>query len=344
VSRGGLEMTSVLVDDPEADWKAAYRQATMSVRELLSRVELTVAQLPFDLDEDSPFAVKAPPHFLSLIGKGDPRDPLLLQVLARADERVSSDAAGADPLAEAGRFRNRGVIQKYRGRVLVLLSGACAVHCRYCFRRHYDYGPMILGGADLEALAEAVEADPSIHEVILSGGDPLSISDRKIGALLDRLGRVASLRSIRFHTRTVTAVPSRVTPALLAALSSSLKPIVVVTHTNHPNEIDAVVAEGLRRLRGGGVTLLNQATLLRGVNDRPEVLIDHGWKLFAHGVTPYYLHLLDRVDGADHFAVDWTEARLLQARLRAELPGYLVPRFVKEVPGAASKTPLEALH
>ena len=336
-------MTSGLVDDPEADWKVAYRQAPMSVRELLARVELTAGRLPFELDEDSPFPVKAPPHWLSLIRKGDPRDPLLLQVLARADERASTPAAGVDPLAEADRFRGRGVIQKYRGRVLVLLSGACAVHCRYCFRRHYDYGPMILGGSDLEALADLVEADPSIHEVILSGGDPLSLTDRRIGDVLRRLGRVASLRAIRLHTRTVTAVPSRVTPGLLAALSSSQKPIVMVTHTNHPNEIDVVVAESLLRLRGAGVTLLNQATLLAGVNDRAEVLIAHSWKLFGHGVAPYYLHLLDRVDGADHFVVEWPDARRLQAKLRAELPGYLVPRFVKEVPGAANKTPLDVL-
>jgi EF-P beta-lysylation protein EpmB len=336
-------MTSLSARDPEADWKADYRQAPISIRDLLSRLELTAGQLPFEIDEDSPFPVRAPPHFLSLIRNGDPRDPLLLQVLARADERISTGLAGADPLAEAGRFKDRGVIQKYRGRVLVLLSGACAIHCRYCFRRHYDYGPMILGGADPEALADLVEADPSIHEVILSGGDPLSVSDRKIGALLERLGRIASLRVIRFHTRTVTAVPSRVTPALLAALSSSRKPVVIVTHTNHPNELDAVVGAALQRLRAAGVTLLNQATLLRGVNDRAEVLIDHGWKLFERGVTPYYVHLLDRVDGADHFAVDWEAARRFRATLRAALPGYLVPRFVKEVPGATSKTPLDDL-
>jgi EF-P beta-lysylation protein EpmB len=336
-------VTSQSVDEPEADWKVAYRQAPMSVAELLSRVDLTAAQLPFDLDEASRFQVKAPPHFLSLIRKGDPRDPLLLQVLARGDERISSAPAGVDPLGEAGRFKDRGVIQKYRGRVLVLLSGACAIHCRYCFRRHYDYGPMTLGGADVAALADLVEADPSIREVILSGGDPLSVSDRKIAALLERLGRIASLRAIRFHSRTVTAVPSRVTTALLAALSSSRKPIVMVTHTNHPNEIDALVGESLLRLRGAGVTLLNQATLLRGVNDRVEVLIDHSWTLFERGVTPYYVHLLDRVEGADHFVVDWSDARRLQAGLRAELPGYLVPRFVKEIPGAASKMPLDTL-
>ena len=336
-------MTSLFVQDPSADWRAAYRQATISIRELLSRLELTAEQLPFDVDEASPFPVKAPPHFLSLIRKGDPRDPLLLQVLARAEERQSSDSTGADPLHEAARFKARGVIQKYAGRVLVLLSGSCAIHCRYCFRRHYDYGPLIFGGADLETLADLVEADPSIHEVILSGGDPLSISDRKIGVLLTRLGRVASLRAIRFHTRTLTAVPSRVTPALLAAFSSSRKPVVIVTHMNHPNELDEVVDGALRRLRASAVTLLNQATLLRGVNDRADILIEHSWKLSQRGVAPYYLHLLDRVDGADHFVVDWDHARALQATLRASLPGYLVPRFVKEIPGAANKTPLDRL-
>ncbi len=333
-----------MVSDPEAEWRADYRQAPISIGELLARVELTAAQLPFEIDETSPFAVKAPPHFLSLIRKGDARDPLLLQVLARLDERSAIEPSGADPLAEAGQFKHRGVIQKYRGRVLVLLSGACAIHCRYCFRRHYDYGPMTLGGADLEALAELVEADPSIREVILSGGDPLSISDRKIAALLQRLGRIASLRGIRFHTRTVTAVPSRVTPALLAAVSSCQKPIVMVTHTNHSNEIDAVVGESLRRLRVAGVTLLNQATLLRDVNDRAEALIEHSWKLFESGVTPYYIHLLDRVAGADHFVVEWDDARRLQATLRTELPGHLLPRFVKEVPGAPSKMPLESIR
>jgi EF-P beta-lysylation protein EpmB len=336
-------MTSSSHDEPEAAWTAAYRRAPMSLRELLSHVGLTAAQLPFELDADSPFTVKAPPHFLSLIRKGDPHDPLLLQVLARADERLPGEAGGADPLAEAARFKTRGVIQKYRGRVLVLLSGACAIHCRYCFRRHYDYGPLILGGADLETLADLVEADPTVREVILSGGDPLSVTDRKIVALLDRLGAIPSLRVIRFHTRTVTTVPARVTPALVEALASSSKKIVVVTHANHPNEIDTVVGQSLHRLRDAGVTLLNQATLLRGVNDRAQILIDHSWTLFEAGVIPYYLHLLDRVDGADHFVVDRDDARRLQATLRAELPGYLAPRFVKEIPGAASKMPLDSL-
>jgi EF-P beta-lysylation protein EpmB len=337
-------MTFLTAHDPEAEWKAAYRQAAIPIRELLARARLTARQLPFEIDEDSPFPVKAPPHFLSLIRQGDPNDPLLLQVLARADERLSAGPAGEDPLEEAERFRTRGVIQKYRGRVLVLLSGACAIHCRYCFRRHYDYGPLVLAGADLEALAGLVEADPSIHEVILSGGDPLSVPDRKIAALIARLGGVASLRVVRFHTRTVTAVPARVTPGLLTALASARQRVVVVTHMNHPNEIDAVVAGALHRLRDAGVTLLNQATLLRGVNDRAEVLVDHAWKLFEHGVTPYYLHLLDRVDGADHFVVDWADARRLQSSLRAALPGYLVPRFVKEMPGGESKIPLDDLR
>jgi EF-P beta-lysylation protein EpmB len=335
-------MNSALLPEPETDWRVAYGQARISVRELLVRVGLTAAQLPFEVDADSPFPVKAPPHFLSLIRKGDPRDPLLLQVLARADERLSG-AAGADPLAEAGQFKMRGVVQKYHGRVLVLLSGACAIHCRYCFRRHYDYGSMILGGAELDALAGFVEADPSVHEVILSGGDPLSLSDERIGALIARLDCIASVRAIRFHTRTATAVPSRVTPSLLAALSSSGKRIIVVTHTNHPNEIDAVAGDALHRLRDAGATLLNQATLLRGVNDHAEVLVDHSWKLLEYGVMPYYLHLLDRVDGADHFLVDWDVARRLQVELRAALPGYLVPRLVKEIPGAAGKTPLDLL-
>jgi len=336
-------MTSLPVDDLDEDWKAAYRQAPISTRDLLSRLELTAGQLPFEIDEDSPFPVKAPSHFLSLIRKGDPRDPLLLQVLARAGERTSTGVADEDPLREAGRFKARGVIQKYHGRVLVLLSGACAIHCRYCFRRHYDYGPMTLAGAEVEALAGLVEADPAIHEVILSGGDPLSISDRRIGALLGRLGAIASLRAVRFHTRTVTAVPSRVTPAFLATLSASRKQVVIVTHMNHPNEIDEVVGAGLRRLRAAGVTLLNQATLLRGVNDRADVLVALSWKLFECGVAPYYVHLLDRVAGADHFVVEREDARQLQAKLRAALPGYLVPRFVKEMPGATNKTPLDCL-
>ncbi len=311
----------------------------MSADTLLTRVGLDRGSLPYAIAE-TPFPVRVPPHFLSLIQRADPHDPLLAQVLARAEEHIDDPTRHADPLDEASFIPARGVLRKYGSRALLLTTGACAIHCRYCFRRHADYGAMVLPAGDHADAVAALAADPAITEVILSGGDPLTLDDDRLAALLHNLDAIPQLAIIRIHSRTLTTVPARVTPALLATLAGLHTPVVIVTHTNHAQELDAVVAEALGRLRGAGITLLNQSVLLRGVNDSAAVIAAHAHQLFACGVLPYYMHMLDAVKGAGHFDVGLAEALGLEQALRDTLPGYLVPRFVREVPGRLAKTPI----
>lgn len=322
-----------------ANWRDDLRVARLPVAALLTAVGLDTSALPYGLDPDPDFAMMVPPHFLGLIERGNSHDPLLLQVLARADERLEDAGLLSDPLDEAAFTPGRGIVRKYGNRALLLTTGACAIHCRYCFRRHIDYGEMALPAGDHAGALATIAADPAIIEVILSGGDPLTLSDTRLAALLTALAAIPHLRVIRIHTRTLTAVPSRLTPALLATLAGLGKPVVVVTHTNHAQELDAVVAAMLGRLRAAGVTLLNQSVLLRCINDSAAVIAAHALRLFECGVLPYYMHLLDPVIGAGHFAVPHADALGLERCLRDTLPGYLVPRFVREVPGKLAKTP-----
>lgn len=325
---------------PEQGWQAEYRASRLTVADLLKRLDLDPALLPFNVDHDSDFPLRIPPHFLSLIEKRSPADPLLLQVLASMDERLNHPGDKIDPLEEAGRFDEPGVLRKYHGRALLLLSGACAIHCRYCFRRHYDYGDRIVGAGAVDDALDRLAGDSTVEEVILSGGDPLSITDAKLAHIVRRLDQIATLRCIRIHTRTITAVPSRITAGFVQALRSTSKPVSVIMHTNHARELDEVVRSGLSRLRREGILLLNQAVLLKGVNDDADTLRAHSYRLLECGVLPYYLHMLDPVAGAHSFAVGDMRARALELELRGSLPGYLVPRFVREVPGAASKIPI----
>jgi EF-P beta-lysylation protein EpmB len=273
---------------------------------------------------------------------GDPSDPLLRQVLPLGAERAEVPGFSADPLAERDDTRVPGLLQKYHGRVLLVATGACAVHCRYCFRREFPYGEH-LGGAPLEAAVEAIAGDASIDEVILSGGDPLSLSDARLAAITTALAGIPHLRRLRVHTRQPIVLPSRVDAGLLAWLASLPWPTVFVLHVNHAAELDAGVVDALVRLRAAGATLLSQSVLLRGVNDEVGVLEALSRRLFEAGVLPYYLHLLDRVRGSAHFEVPEAEARALMRSLAARLPGYLVPRLVREVAGEAAKRPIAAL-
>jgi EF-P beta-lysylation protein EpmB len=325
------------------DWQQQQRAARIAMAELLAGLGLAPADVPHGVIVTPEFPLSVPPHFRSLIQAGDPHDPLLLQVLARGEEALPQPGRLTDPLEEADYRDAPGLLRKYRSRALLIASGACAIHCRYCFRRHYDYGEaMLTRSREAEALA-AIAADPAIEEVILSGGDPLSLPDDRLAALVTALEAIPQLTTLRLHSRTLTTIPDRVTPALLALLLATRLKVVIVTHTNHAAELSDAVAAALGRLRQAGVTLLNQSVLLAGVNDAAPVLAAHARRLFAMGVLPYYLHLTDPVAGAAHFDVNETRARAIEAELRGMFPGYLVPRFVREVPGRDSKTPLSAL-
>jgi EF-P beta-lysylation protein EpmB len=269
--------------------------------------------------------------------RGDPGDPLLRQILPLGEELAQHPGFVPDPLDESGALRAPGLLHKYAGRALLVATGACAVNCRYCFRREFPYGEQSSAGRWRQAV-ECIAGDPSIEELILSGGDPLSLTDARLHALVEHLRPVPHLRRLRIHTRLPVVLPSRIDAGFLEWLATLPWQVVVVLHANHGREIDEAVAAACVRMRDAGATLLNQSVLLRGVNDDARVLADLSQRLFAAGVLPYYLHLLDRARGTSHFEVDETRARRLAAELAALLPGYLVPRLARELPGAASKT------
>lgn len=333
-------------------WQRSLGQAVRSLDDLLAALDLDVTQLPGGTDRQraaaqQQFPLRVPRAFVDRMQPGDPNDPLLRQVLPRGDEMSPQDGYVLDPLAEAPASPLPGLLHKYAGRVLLITTGACAVHCRYCFRRHFPYDEHRPGRhtADLEpwqAALDYIAADPTIDEVILSGGDPLSLHDDKLARLASALEDIPHLRRLRLHTRLPIVLPERVDSQLLRWLDRCRLQKVIVMHANHGNEIDDNVGRAAESLRRIGVTLLNQAVLLRGVNDSVEALVHLSQRLFDVGILPYYLHLLDQVRGASHFEVDTTRAQQLFRELLAHLPGFLVPRLVREIPEAASKTPLPA--
>jgi EF-P beta-lysylation protein EpmB len=262
-------------------------------------------------------------------------------VLSVPEELLSAQGYVSDPLEEDAARGAPGLLQKYQGRALLIATGACAVHCRYCFRRHYDYSAdQPEGEPRWTAALAAIEADTGLDEIILSGGDPLSLGNARLAQLLDRLGAMPHLRRIRIHSRTPIVLPARVDAGLRDAMLRWRERLLVVVHANHPAEIDAITSKALRQLGDCATAVLNQSVLLAGVNDNAEVLAELSRRLFDSGVLPYYLHQLDKVAGAAHFAVTDTRALELHSALSAALPGYLVPRLVRELPGASGKTPV----
>lgn len=281
------------------------------------------------------FPVKAPASFLARLTPGDADDPLLRQILPDAREGESPPGYLLDPLQETSAIP--GLLCKYPGRALLLVSESCPLHCRFCFRRHR---PRSGGPPDPTRALDQLAARPDLKEVILSGGDPLMLGDDRLGDLIERLEKLPHLARIRIHTRFPVAVPERVGEGLLAALTRGRRPLYLVIHANHPGELDAGVAAALGRLAGAGIPLLQQGVLLAGINDRVEVLAELCEKLLDCKVLPYYLHQLDRVRGAAHFAVDDARAKALWWALCQRLSGMGVPRLAREIPGEVCKRPL----
>ena len=321
------------------DWQKALARAIKTPEALAEHLSLALESLPALKGTHGVFPIKVTDYWLSLIERGNPNDPLLRQILPDAAELIEVDGFIADPVDDDAAYRGNGVIQKYQGRALLITTGACAIHCRYCFRRHYPYDE----NSSLKHLNDAIDLlanDISISEVILSGGDPLSLSDRRLSELLDKLEAIPHIKRIRLHTRTPVVLPQRITIGLTERLSSSSKSICVVLHANHPNEITQELAAALAPLKNAGISLLNQSVLLKGINDSSTILSELSEKLFSVGVLPYYCHLLDPVQGAAHFDVEKLATEQIEAELKATLPGYLVPKFVREVPHASSKVAL----
>ncbi len=322
------------------DWQQSLREAYREPLRLLKDLHIDPARIDWLDPTPSEFAMRVPRGFAARMQIGNPQDPLLLQVLPRRAEH--EDVAGfvPDPLGEAQFQPFPGLIHKYHGRALLIATGACGIHCRYCFRREFPYAQARQGTDGWQAALTGLRADPSIEEIILSGGDPLSLSDDKLERLIEQLDDIAQLRRLRLHTRQIIALPERVTPRLLEIFARSRLRVVVVIHSNHANELDSQVQEALAQLRQIPALLLNQTVLLAGINDSAAILAQLSQRLFECGVQPYYLHQLDAVRGAAHFALADETARGIMRNLNAQLPGYLVPRLVREVPGAPGKSPL----
>lgn len=283
------------------------------------------------------FSLRVPQSYVARMRTGDPHDPLLRQVLPIVEEQTVAPGFSYDAVGDINAMTLPGLLHKYHGRALLIATGACAVHCRYCFRRHFPYADAHAATGQWQAALDYIHADTSIREVILSGGDPLSLTDQRLAALVNRLAEIPHLHTLRVHTRLPVVLPARVNDALLAWLSGGrLKPVMVV-HVNHANELDGAVRAALGRFTAAQVPLFNQSVLLHGVNDSVTALADLSHALFNAGVTPYYLHMLDRVQGAAHFEVDEITACRLLDELRGILPGYLVPRLVREREGAPNK-------
>lgn len=325
-----------------AAWQSAMAASITDPAELLERLALPATLLPGARTAARQFPLRVPLPYLSRIEPGNPDDPLLRQILPLDRENHRASGFVVDPVGDLDAMQQPGLLHKYEGRVLLMTTGACAVNCRYCFRRHFPYGGGNSGRHARQAAVDYIRGDPGISEVILSGGDPLSLSDHTLAPLATQLAAIPHVQRLRLHTRTPVVLPERVDDTLCGWLQDCGLRTVIVLHSNHPREIDHEVAAACQRLRATGATLLNQSVLLAGVNDDADTLIELSQRLFASDVLPYYLHLLDPVDGAAHFDVPADTANALHGQIRARLPGYLVPRLVRETAGAASKLPVTA--
>ncbi len=311
------------------------------LEDLLSFVQLKPQAFAINQQQlitNSNFPLRVPLAYAKRIRKGDPHDPLLRQIIPLKDEHLSRFDFTVDPVADLKYQAAPGLIHKYADRALFITTGACAIHCRYCFRREYPYEQAAISDQDLELVIDYLHRHPAITEIILSGGDPLTLSHRRLTNLLEKLAVIPHLKNLRIHSRQPIVMPDRIDPALITLLSQLRFKTCVVIHCNHANEIDHNVIERLALLKQAGILLLNQSVLLKGVNDHAETLYDLSHRLYQAGVLPYYLNVLDRVRGSVHFLVEDEQAKRLINELRASLPGYLVPRLVKDIPGKAAKT------
>lgn len=322
------------------DWHEELAAAVRDPHELAALLDLSLSDLGISDSANAQFPLRVPRPYIARMARGDPRDPLLLQVLPAHAELIAAPGYSEDPLEERAANPIPGLIHKYFGRVLLILSPACAIHCRYCFRRHFDYAANTPGRARWQAALDYIRRDASISEVIYSGGDPLAAGDPLLAWLTEQLAAIPHLMRLRVHTRLPVVIPARINAECLAWLTGTRLQTSLVLHVNHANELDSTVATAVGLLRGSGVTVLNQSVLLAGVNDCADRLTQLSERLFAAGILPYYLHLLDRVQGAAHFAVEPARALSLHRVMRARLPGYLVPRLVEEVPTLPYKRPV----
>ena len=326
----------------QKNWQTQLSEAITSIDELLELLQLQSLRSEIYLPEH--FELRVPRAFVAKMTIGDRDDPLLRQVLPNQKEQIAVTGYVSDPLSENTHNPVKGVLHKYESRLLLTITGACAIHCRYCFRQHFDYSANMPTASAKQDIIDYISVHPEINEIILSGGDPLNVTNRRLFAWFDTLEAIEQLTTIRIHTRLPLVIPARLDDALLDRLAQSRCQIVMVIHGNHANEIDTLTAEYLQRARAAGVTLLNQAVLLKGVNDSVNAQTALSQRLFAAGVLPYYLHVLDKVAGAAHFDLDESFAVELYWSLLAKLPGYLMPKLVRELPNEPFKVPINVYN
>lgn len=332
-----IPLTEVKVHAPN-DWQSEIRQMIRTPEALLAAVELGEEWLDAAQAAAKLFPVRVTPSFVSKMAKGDPNDPLLRQVLPLKEELSSPNDYVTDPLNEAEFNVSTGILHKYHNRILTVTTSACAIHCRYCFRRHFPYSDNNQSRSQWHQTLTYLAHHPEVDEVVLSGGDPLMLTNSALTSLLNEIDQYPQVKRIRFHTRMPIVTPTRVDDELLALLASKAQKIIFVVHSNHANEICNTVRTVARLLNMNSVKLFNQSVLMRGVNDNPEQLRQLSESLFDIGIQPYYLHLMDKVEGAAHFTVPDTEALKIYRQLRASTSGYLVPQLARETAGEAAKT------
>lgn len=325
----------------EKNWQTQLNDLITDPFELISTLGLASTDLHSDaLLAQQQFKLRVPRQFVAKMQHGNPMDPLLLQVLPHHLEMQSHPEFVFDPLGEKHANAVSGILHKYKSRILMTLTGACAIHCRYCFRRHFPYQENLPREKDWIQIKTYVQAHPEINEIILSGGDPLSLSNEKLSRWINHFEELPQITTLRIHTRLPVVIPERIDLGLLDLIDQTKLRVVMVVHTNHANELDHSFDQAMRKLLEKKVTLLNQSVLLKSVNDNSDHLAALSYRLFDAHVLPYYLHILDKVSGASHFHIEDQQARLIYQTLLKELPGYLVPKLVREISGEKHKTPL----
>lgn len=321
-------------------WQMLWREAIRDPRELLEMLALPHLAAKISDQAAARFPMRVPLGFVARMRRSDALDPLLRQVLPITEEDQLVEGFSFDAVGDAAAKGGTGIIHKYQSRALLITTGSCAIHCRYCFRRHFPYAHETAASQHWSEALAYLKSDTSITELILSGGDPLSLATGKLKELTDALNEVPHIKRLRIHTRLPVVLPERVDAELLAWLAGLPWPLAIVIHANHANELSPDVAAAASQLKQQGATVLNQAVLLKGVNDSADMQIRLSERLFEIGVLPYYLHQLDKVQGAAHFQIDDRQALDIHRRMMNVLPGYLVPKLVREIAGEASKTPL----
>ncbi|MDM8560673.1 EF-P beta-lysylation protein EpmB [Candidatus Parabeggiatoa sp. HSG14] len=330
--------TSTILQHKPTNWQRKLRQAINNPVHLLELLELSDSSLAQTVITKPRFNLCVPKGYVACMRRGDPYDPLLRQVLPLKEENKQLQGFSLEPVGDTIAKKVPGLLHKYQKRVLLIATGACAIHCRYCFRQHYDYA--VSPSLPNKKILDTIRADTSISEVILSGGDPLCLTDNRLTELAYSFAEISHVQRLRLHTRLPIVLPERVNEELLAWLTGTRLQPVIVVHANHPNEISNPVNKALQQLVEAGITVLNQSVLLRGINDNSSVLVALSEVLFSNQVLPYYLHQLDRVRGATHFEVSDKTAIQLLTKMREALPGYLVPKLVREIGGMPYKLPL----